>query len=85
MGGIETADTVTLEHARDSRLTHADSFVGRRHNFPKIEEPVGAQVLGKSQHLGIVAPELVPEAVYKANVLNFEFFGDARPFPELDA
>src|SRR5262249_18930844 len=33
---------------------------------------------------GVIAPELIPQTVGKANGLYLELFVDARPFPEFD-
>src|SRR5579864_3954425 len=84
MGCIETAYAVALENASNGRLAHTRSFLRRGSSFPQIEDPVGAQVVGEFQHLGIVAPELIPQPVCEPHTLYFEFFVDARPFSELD-
>jgi hypothetical protein len=65
-------------------FTHIGSFLGRRHGLEQIQEPVRADVVSKLQHLWIIAPELVLQAVGEADVLSLELLVRARPFSELD-
>src|SRR6516162_4517521 len=84
MSGVKTTYTVVLEYACDGLLTHIDSLLRRRYGLEQIEEPGCTDVVSKPQHLRIIAPELVPEAVGETTALNFELLVDARPFSELD-
>src|SRR5262249_50368652 len=84
MGRVETAYAMALENASNRCLTHPRSLLGCRRGFPEIQEPIGTQVVGKVKHLGIVAPELIPQPVGEPDALCLELFIDARPFPELD-
>src|SRR5262249_35692045 len=84
MGCVETAYSMALENASNRCLAHARSLLGCWRGFPEIQEPIGTQVVGKVKHLGIVAPELIPQPVGEPDALYLELFIDARPFPELD-
>src|SRR5215468_8790220 len=83
MGCIETTNTVFLQHARNGRFRRADGLLRRRYGFPQIQHPILIQI-AELQHLGVIAPQLIPQTVGKANALNLELLVDARPFPELD-
>src|SRR6516164_3389680 len=84
MDSVETTYAVVLEYASDGFLTHIGSLLRRRYGLEQIEEPGCTNVIGKLQHLRIIAPELVPEAVGETTALNLELLVDARPFSELD-
>ena len=84
MGRVETTDAIALENASNALLARTRSLLGRGDRFPQIERPVSAEVVGEFQHLGIVAPQLIPQPVCQPETLYLEFFIDARPFPELD-
>ena len=73
-----------LEYPCDGLLTHIGSLLRSRYRLEQIEKPVCTDVIGKLQHLWIIAPELVPEAIGETAVLNLELLVDARPFPKLD-
>src|SRR5262249_42234544 len=83
MGCIETTNTVFIQHARNGRCGRAGGLLRRRCGFPQIEHPILIQI-AKLEHLGIVAPDLIPQTIGEANALNLELLVDARPFPELD-
>ena len=84
MGRTEAADAVVLEYPGDGLLTHIGSHLGRRHSLEQIEKPVRTDIVSELQHLWIIAPELMLEAVGETDVLNLELLVNARPFPELD-
>src|SRR6516165_3869400 len=84
MGRVETTYAVVLEYPCDGLLTHIGSLLWCRYCLEQIEKPVRTDVVGKLQHLWIIAPELVPEAIGETAVLNLELLVDARPFSELD-
>src|SRR6516225_5166634 len=73
-----------LEYPCDGLLTHIGSLLRSRYRLERIEKPVCTDVIGKLQHLWIIAPQLVPEAAGATAVLNLELLINARPFPELD-
>src|SRR6516162_6879232 len=84
MGRVETTYAVVLEYPCDGLLTHIGSLLWCRYCLEQIEKPVRTDVVGKLQHLWIIAPELAPEAICETAVLNLELLVDARPFSELD-
>jgi hypothetical protein len=84
MGRIEAADAVVLEYPCDGLLTHTGSLLRRWHGLKQVEEPARTDVVGKLQHLWIIAPELMFLAVGETDVLNLQLFVNTRPFPELD-
>ena len=84
MRRVETAYAITLENTSNGRLAHARGFVRRRCEFPQIEDPVIGEIVGDLQHLGVIAPKLLPQSVGQSQTLDLEVFADAQPFPELD-
>jgi hypothetical protein len=84
MGCVETTNAVLLQHASNGRLAHTGGLLRCRRRLPQIEDPIVGQVVGELQHLGIVAPKLIPQPIGVAATFYLEFFVDARPFSELD-
>jgi hypothetical protein len=63
LSGVLTPFTPTTGSASFSHSRSSWRSLGRRHELPQSEHPVGAEVVGELDHPGIVAPELVPQAV----------------------
>ena len=83
-GRVETAYAMAPKNASNGCFAHARGLFRRWCGFSKIQEPFRANVVGELKHLGIVAPELIPQPVSEPDPLYLEFFVDARPFLELD-
>src|SRR5215470_55421 len=51
---------------------------------PKLEKPSGGKIISKLQHLGVIPPELLMEAIAQPNPLLLQLLCKARPRAELD-
>jgi hypothetical protein len=80
LGCVETTYTVLLQNALNSCFRRTGGLLWRRCGFPQLEHPIRIEI-AELQHLGIVAPELIPQTVGEANPLYLELLIDARPFP----
>src|SRR5262245_47835967 len=59
LGRVETAYTVFLQYASNSRFRRTEGLLGCRCGFPQVEHPILIQI-AELQHLGVIAPELIP-------------------------
>jgi len=84
MGSVEAADAVALEKLGDRRVADARSFGRHGCCFPKIEQPLCAEIVLEFEDRREIAPKLFAHAVRQAIALNSEFLGDAGEFTKLD-
>ena len=80
----KSADAILLEDTRDGLLTRLGSLLRCWQSLEEIKEPTCTHVIRELIYLRIIAPKLMLQAVGQADVLRFELFVYARPFPELN-
>jgi hypothetical protein len=51
---------------------------------PKLEEPSGGEVIGELQHLRVIPPQLLMDAVAQPNPFLLQFLGKTRPRTQFD-
>jgi hypothetical protein len=78
--GIDATDAISREQSLDGRLAQLFSFGRRRRHGPKVEEPIGRNVIGELEQLRVIPPELVMQAIAKPDPFLLQLFGQARPF-----
>ena len=81
---IETADAMAFEQLCDG--APADAFgLGRRwHHGQSCRNQSAATSFGQFEHLRVIAPELVTDAIAKTHPLLLQLFGQTRPVTQPD-
>jgi hypothetical protein len=64
----------------DGHLAQMFTFGRCRRDGPKIEKPVGCNVVGELEQLRVISPDLVMQAIAKPHPFLLQLFGQARPF-----
>ena len=54
------------------------------HPIPKLEEPPRAEVIGELQHLRVIPPQLLIDAVAKPNPFLLQLLRKTRPRAQFD-
>jgi hypothetical protein len=81
---IEAPNAVLLQQALKRFLPDTDRFVRYRHQPPQIEKPVRRNVIGQLQHLRIVTPELLADAITESIPFCALILSDPRPLSQFD-
>jgi hypothetical protein len=72
---VDAPDAIPLEQPLNAGLAELFGLCWCRRQGPDIEKPVGSYIIGELEHLRIIAPELVVQAIAEPHPFLLEFFG----------
>jgi hypothetical protein len=81
---IYAADAMLLEQLINGWLAQLCGFGWCRSPEPKIKKPSGGDIISELQHLGVIPPELLMEAIAQPNPFLLQLLGKARPGSQFD-
>src|SRR6516162_7901924 len=80
---VDAPNAMVLENLLHRRLAHARRLGGRRQRLPEVEHPLGCDVRLELEHLWIVAPQLLAQAVSETVLVGGQVVGYTRPLAQL--
>ena len=81
---VDTADAMRFQDAFDRAPANLYRLGRSWYAGPQLEQPVGPQVAGEFQHLRIVPPQLLANAIGQSAALALQIVGHPRPLAQLD-
>ncbi len=84
LGRGEAPDAMALQQSSDSPFTDLLGLLRCRHELPEFQEPGRGDVVGQLQHLRIVAPQQLSDAIAEPIAVVAKIIADAGPFAQLD-
>jgi hypothetical protein len=74
---IDATNAMLFEQSLYGRPPEIFRLIGRWRLAPKLQQPTRRHVIGELEHLRVIPPELVMEAVAEPNSFLLQFLGQA--------